>query len=188
MPEVKKPVRSLAEVLMEIDSQSKKLFFSNWGVDALDDEDATSAKNKTSVITQLVVEGRRLLFTGDAGITALSHALDNMVWSSQLAQWALIQIPHHGSRRNVGPTILNRLVGTPLPPGMTRNVFAVVSTASKGDPKHPYKAVMNALTHRGVNAMATRGKTTRYAYNAPCRWGWNAVVSDQYYWVYEDEK
>ena len=188
MPQVKEQDGSLSDVLVQTMTTLNPLFFSYWGVDALNDDVTTSAKNYTSVITQLIVEGRRLLFTGDAGIAALSRAADYMAWSSQVEELALIQIPHHGSRHNVGPTILNRLVGTPLPPGITRNVSAVASTASNGDPKHPHKAVMNAFTHRGVNAMATRGKTTRYAYNAPYRWGWNAVTSDQYYWFYEDEK
>ena len=53
-------------------------FTSTWGVDALDDEDTTSAKNNSSAITLLNVDGRYLLFNGDAGITALTHAADEL--------------------------------------------------------------------------------------------------------------
>ena len=184
---MKESTKNLISVLAGNMVKSKTQLHSTWGVDALDDEDTTSAKNNTSVITQLVVDGSRLLFTGDAGITALSHAVDNMVCFPQTAELRLMQIPHHGSRRNLGPTILNRLVGLPLPYGFTRNLSAVASTAWYGGPKHPHKAVMNALTHRGANVLATKGETTRYANNAPNRIGWNAVTPEQYYWTYDND-
>lgn len=162
-----------------------KRFISTWGKDDLNDEDTTSAKNNSSVIIQLIVEERRLLFTGDAGITALSQAADRM---SQETDLRLIQIPHHGSRRNVGPTVLNRLIGEPLSQGESRNIIAIASTAKKGEPKHPRKAVMNAFTHRGVRAMATRGATISFPYNAPVREGWWSVNPEPYHWEYEDEE
>ena len=124
-----------------------------WGQDDLDDEDATSPMNNSSVIMQLVVENRRLLFTGDAGVTALSQAADQISISPQEAELSFVQIPHHGSRRNVGPTILNRLVGEPLPEGQKRNITAIASTAKNGEPNHPRKAVMNAFTHRGCDSI-----------------------------------
>ena len=91
-----------------------KRFASSWGKDNLDDNDTTSAENNSSVISLLQVDGRWLLFTGDAGITALSHAADNLASRADEAELRFLQIPHHGSRRNVGPTILNRLIGPPL--------------------------------------------------------------------------
>ena len=137
---------------------------------------------------QLVVEDRRLLFTGDAGVTALSHAADRLDISPQEAELKFIQIPHHGSRRNVGPTILNRLVGEPLPEGQKRNISATASTAKNGEPKHPRKAVMNAFTHRGITTSATRGSTLCHSYNAPAREGWNSVQPEPYHWEYDDEE
>ena len=187
MPQMKESAKNLISVLAGNMVKPKTQLYSTWGVDALDDEDTTSAKNNTSVITQLIVEGYRLLFTGDAGITALSHAVDNMVGFPQTAKLRLMQIPHHGSRRNLGPTILNRLVGLPLPYGFTRNLSAVASTARYGDSKHPHKAVIYALTHRGANVLATKGKTTGYANNAPYRFGWNTVTPEQYYWIYDND-
>ncbi|GAK17678.1 hypothetical protein JCM19053_1314 [Vibrio sp. JCM 19053] len=86
-----------------------------------------------------------------------------------------MQIPHHGSKRNIGTTVLNRLVGEPISQGVSRNITAIASTAKNGEPKHPRKAVMNAFTHRGVNALATRGSGIRHHYNAPGRDGWNSM-------------
>ena len=162
-----------------------KRFISTWGKDDLNDEDTTSAKSNSSVIIQLIVGDHRLLFTGDAGITALSQAADRI---SQETDLRFIQIPHHGSRRNVGPTVLNRLIGKPLPEGQLRNIKAIASTAKKGEPKHPRKAVMNAFTHRGVYAVATRGTTIRYPHDAPVREGWGTVTPEPYHWEYEDEE
>ena len=47
---------------------------------------------------------------------------------------------------------------------------------------------MNALTHRGVSALATRGKTIRHSYDAPRRDGWSPVEFDKYYATYDDEE
>lgn len=119
MPTKKVTIKGLFE---SVETVAKALRRFVWGVDALDDEDTTSVKNNSSVIIQLVVENRRLLFTGDAGVTALSRAADQIVSSSQGADLRFIQIPHHGSRRNVGPTVLNRLIGEPVSQGQARNI------------------------------------------------------------------
>ena len=163
-------------------------FISTWGSDDLNDADTTSAENNSSAITQLIVDGRRLLFAGDAGITALSHAADQLALRADGAELRFVQIPHHGSRRNVGPTILNRLVGRPLPQGQSRSVTAMASTSKRGEPKHPRKAVMNAFTHRGVYAMATKGRTICHSHDAPERADWTTVSSEPYHWEYEDEE
>ena len=186
MPAAISTIKSLLAELGWTVQRAIKSFISTWGKDDLDDKDTTSAKNNSGVIIQLIVEDHRLLFTGDAGITALSQAADRM---SQETDLRFIQIPHHGSRRNVGPTVLNRLIGEPLPEGQSRNITAIASTAKKGEPKHPRKAVMNAFTHRGVSAVATRGTTLRYQHDAPVRGGWEAAVSPEpYHWEYEDEE
>jgi hypothetical protein len=53
------------------------------------------------------------LLTGDAGINGLTWAAD---WADSLGlplqNFSFVQIPHHGSRRNVGPAILTRLLGS----------------------------------------------------------------------------
>ena len=65
-----------------------------------------------SAIVQLTVEGRSALLTGDAGIPALTEVAKQLdAEGFDYSQLGFIQVPHHGSKRNVGPSILNRLVG-----------------------------------------------------------------------------
>ena len=188
MPVAAETIKGLLAQITGTVTKAIKKIISTWGKDELDDEDTTSVKNNSSVISQLVIDGHRLIFTSDAGITALSYAADQIHLLSHGSELKFIQVPHHGSRRNVGPTILNRLVGSPLPEGQSRNITAIASTAKKGEPKHPRKAVMNAFTHRGVVVVATRGDTIRYSHNAPYREGWNAMRPEPYHWEYEDEE
>lgn len=166
---------------------AKQMYKVMWGQDQIVDDGVTSSKNSSSVITQFIVDGRRLLFTGDAGIDALHRAaneLDNCVDPAELK---LIQIPHHGSRRNVGPAVLDRIIGKPVAEGQSRGITAIVSTAKQGEPKHPRVAVLNAFIHRGVRVLATRGKGIRHGHNAPDRAGWGPVTPETYNYVYEDE-
>lgn len=163
-------------------------FFATWGDDQIDDEGVTSAKNNSSVITQLVLDGRRLLFTGDAGIQALEQAADQVDLCVTGAELKFMQIPHHGSRRNIGKTVLNRLVGHPVEQGEYRGITAIASTAKAGEPKHPRKAVMNAFTHRGVSAIATRGSGIRHHHDAPTRENWESLSPEPYHFEYEDEE
>lgn len=162
-------------------------FFAIWGEDQINDDGVTSAKNNSSVITQLVADGRRSLFTGDAGIQALEHSADQIEQCTSGADLRFMQIPHHGSKRNIGTTVLNRLIGEPIGEGTSRNITAIASTAKNGEPKHPRKAVLNAFTHRGVNALATRGVGIRHSHNAPDRDGWNRLNPEPYHFDYEDE-
>lgn len=165
-----------------------KRFFATWGVDKIDDDGVTSAKNNSSVITQLIVDNRRSIFTGDAGIQALEYAASEVECCMTGAELRFMQIPHHGSRRNIGPSVLNRLIGFPVAEGETRSISAIASTAKAGEPKHPRKAVLNAFTHRGVRAIATRGRGVCHHYDAPGREGWNSIDPEPYHYEYEDEE
>jgi len=84
-------------------------------METLDDEDEISPRNDSSAIVLLEVDGRRLLFTGDAGITALGRAADYYEYvhlgSFNGYPLSFFQAPHHGSKHNLGPTILNRILG-----------------------------------------------------------------------------
>ena len=188
MPEAKATLSSIFAEIVGPVVRAMKRFTSTWGIDQLDDEDTTSAKNNSSAITLLTVDGRYLLFTGDAGITALTYAADELDAVRNGAQLRFMQIPHHGSRRNVGPAILDRLIGKPVEQGEKRSISAIASTAKKGEPKHPRKAVMNAFIHRGARALATRGETIWHSNDAPSRQGWETAPPDEYYWDYDDEE
>ncbi|MCG7870978.1 MAG: MBL fold metallo-hydrolase [Candidatus Thiodiazotropha lotti] len=164
-----------------------KRFFAQWGKDEIDDEGATSAKNNSSVITQVIIDGHRMVFTGDAGIDSLHYAADELDGCPDPAELSFVQIPHHGSRRNVGPSVLNRIIGDPVAEGESRSITAIASTACKGEPKHPRKTVLNAFTHRGVKALATRGKGICHFHESPPREGWSSLQPEPYHWQFEEE-
>jgi len=130
----------------------------DWYGERLKDGGITSASNETSTVlyADLMDSGRRYLLTADAGVNALSWAA-NYAESVGfvLREFSFVQVPHHGSRRNVGPTILNRLVG-PIQPDNSLRFTAYVS-APKDDSKHPRKIVLNAFTRRGGDVKVTAG-------------------------------
>ncbi|WP_219909296.1 hypothetical protein [Photobacterium iliopiscarium] len=177
----------LLEGLYKAAKKVLKKIFANWGKDNIDDEDTTSAKNNSSVITQIIVDGKRLLFTGDAGITALNNAADQIDWCTSGAELEFMQIPHHGSKRNVGPSVLNRIIGEPVTEGTERGITTIASSAKEGEPKHPHKAVLNAFTHRGAKTLVTRGGNICHHSGAPKREGWNSLTAEPYHHEYEEE-
>lgn len=142
--------------------------------ETLTDEGETSAENNTSVILHLNLDGGGILLTGDAGLPALEPAVELFkALGLDIAPLNLLHVPHHGSRRNVGPTILNRLIG---PIGGFTDTSAVISCARNGAPKHPSARVMNALTRRGVDVYTTAGSGFCYPYHPPGRPGWGLAT------------
>ncbi len=140
----------------------------------------TRAENNSSAILLLQVDGRNLLFTGDAGVPALEHAADFAeAQGVDLKSCVLQQVPHHGSKRNVGPSILNRIVGPIGSASGSKSV--VVSVPKKGDPKHPAKKVTNAYQRRGANVTVTKGEVICSPYNAPTRLGWGPATPVPFY-------
>lgn len=186
MPEKKERAGLQESFLSKVAKAIRKVLV-NWGQDhQISDDGVTSAKNNSSVITQLVVDGRKLIFTADAGIQALDHAANHLDACQLGAELKLVQIPHHGSRRNVGPGVLNRIVGQPVEEGQKRGISAIVSAASNSE-KHPRKAVLNAFTHRGATVSATRGGHIRHSWQAPSREGWKPLEPEPYHYELEEE-
>lgn len=155
-----------------------------FGIETLKDPKpfATSAENNSSAIILLNLDNQLALLTGDAGVEALGEAAN---WAEQsgfhLPSLKFIQIPHHGSRRNVGPTILDRVLG---PKGQQPHdaKVAYVSAAPDGAPKHPSKKVTNAFQRRGAmqKVFATTGTAIYHYRNAPSR-GWQKATSLPFY-------
>ncbi len=145
-------------------------------VETLTDDGETSHRNNSSVITLLTLDGQRMLFTGDAGIPAMTAAAD--YYESTRRSFAafplsFIQAPHHGSKRNLGPTILNRILGTPQSPHASSTI-AFISSA-KTAPKHPSPKVVNALKRRGCFVGATEGKAICHTSGGLVRLGWGTL-------------
>jgi len=142
-------------------------------VETLTNLGETTERNNSSVITLLNIDGQRLLFTGDAGIPALTNAADYMdVLPSASVPFKLFQAPHHGSRRNLGPRILNRLLG---PKTSAKRGEGIIS-ASDQAPKHPSPKVANALLRRGYPAYTTEVAGVCFPSGVARRPGWSTAT------------
>lgn len=156
----------------------------HWHLETLEDpdENETSAENNSSIILLLQIDGQQLLFTGDAGAEALIEAVKKAAsLDIDLKGAHFIQIPHHGSKHNVGPTILDVLLGPKLEEGSVLDKIAFVSAPQEGDPKHPSRKVVNAFQRRGVKVIATQGSGKRHHKDAPPREGWVAAKPLPFY-------
>ncbi|MDL9944561.1 hypothetical protein QSJ19_02970 [Gordonia sp. ABSL11-1] len=135
----------------------------------------TTHRNNSSTIITITDTKTRILLTGDAGVPALEHAAleyERHYGGFDISRVALLQVPHHGSRRNLSPSILDRIVG---PRGIESEVKAIVSSA-KASPKHPSPKVVNALLRRGAYVVATEGRTVCYQ-SGLSRPGWSSIES-----------
>jgi beta-lactamase superfamily II metal-dependent hydrolase len=149
-------------------------------VETLGDDGKTHPRNNSSVVTLLTVDGYRHMLTGDAGIPALEQAADfyeiNRGSFSQVPL-CTFQMPHHGSKRNVGKTILNRIIGEH---GQPHNAnMRVHISAVKASKKHPSSKVTNAAMRRGVQPggiAVTNGTSFRHAHDAPERENYSPIA------------
>jgi beta-lactamase superfamily II metal-dependent hydrolase len=148
----------LAQVWEKVVAKVQKWVAETWNNERLRDGGITSASNESSVVLYGDFgPGRRVLLTGDAGIWALTLAAYRAEQLGlPLKDFMFVQIPHHGSRRNIGPTMLNRILGPVQPEGSARRFQAFVS-APQDDDTHPRKMVLNAFTRRGGRVIATQG-------------------------------
>lgn len=128
-----------------------------------DDGPGCGPRNDSCVITLMELDGTRALFTGDAGVPAIDKALD---YAESVGRNAcapdLVQMPHHGSRRNASSALLDRLLG---PLGGLDGGNSFVSVAGSIDPKHPAGRVVNAYRRRGYPTFWTAGESIRW--NSP---------------------
>jgi beta-lactamase superfamily II metal-dependent hydrolase len=117
----------------------------------------TTPENNSSVILGTIFGDDKYLFTSDSGVPALKHAiaafdLKNLCW---------MQIPHHGSRRNISAELIDHFT----PAG------AWLSAAS--DTKHRQLAVVNAFKKVGAQVFnthhPTEGNLWRHDGNVPPR-------------------
>ena len=112
----------------------------------LDERNDSSAENLTSVLTKFVdSQGRKYLFTGDAGIDSFESAKSH---NFDIENLHICQLPHHGSRRNMNTNWVCNF--NPSQYWVSAN----------GSAKHPRKALISCIkknlpncntysTHRG---------------------------------------
>jgi beta-lactamase superfamily II metal-dependent hydrolase len=175
--------RTLAQRMADAARAAVQIWTSEtWEHERLRDGGITSASNETSVVLYGATANGPLLLTADAGNSALHWAADELEQRGlPVRQFDFVQIPHHGSRRNVGPTALDRLLGPRLPRYSVLSGRAVVS-APADDAAHPRRIVMNAFQRRGFNVYGTQGKDIIY----PARPGLMPVPPKQFYTSVEE--
>ena len=162
----------------------EKLFsiFEDFKIETLKNDDETSRENESSVILYANFDNRGILLTGDAGNEALQKAYNfsNKELKIDISNnLKFIQIPHHGSRRNVSPNILNKIIGE-IGKVDKDSIIAFVS-AGKDDTNHPRRVVTNAFIRRGCKVIETKGRTTCHSLNMSKRKGWTTATPTQFY-------
>jgi beta-lactamase superfamily II metal-dependent hydrolase len=139
------------------------------------DAGGDNARNNSSAILSLMIDGRHNLFMGDAGVPAINEALDFLGARGRAMRQrpTLIVLPHHGSRHNLDLATINRMLG-----GRMDNQSygtAVASVSAESD--NPSPRVANAVGRRGYAVAPTAGESFRHHYEAPPRPGWDKPVS-----------
>ena len=160
----------MAEALRKV----KNFIRETWFTETLSDKPTpTSASNESSVVQAARIDGKVIVLTGDVGPAGLEEAAD---YAEQFGIFSpdLVQVPHHGSRRNVTPKMLNRWLGNPVTEGVTRG-YAYCS-AAKDDEEHPRGKVVNAFMRRGYPVHVTNGNIKTYQHNMPGRYGWTSSM------------
>jgi beta-lactamase superfamily II metal-dependent hydrolase len=120
----------------------------------------TSAKNDSSVILFFECDGFKVLFSGDAGVQALTNAI-NYANSEKIdiSSPNYFQIPHHGSLKNLSYDIFDEI----------RPNACFVSAPSDSN-KHPSRLLTNfVVSNLGINMYHVSTGYLLIPNNAPSR-------------------
>ncbi|WP_186418026.1 MBL fold metallo-hydrolase [Bosea sp. CS1GBMeth4] len=137
-------------------AQIRRIISEDYYTETLREGGTTAAENESSVILGGSLDGETILLTADAGLRALTAAIE---YAGQIglplgSSLGIFQVPHHGSRNNLSPSILDRIVG-PMATFGSRKSTACVVSAGPLDTTHPRQVVVNALVRRGLEPMST---------------------------------
>ena len=160
-----------------------KNLLETWDIETLRENEVVSAENEMSTI----IMGRQgFLLVGDAGIRALTWAMDyaDLVGYSIRDIVNFYQIPHHGGRHNVSPSILNRLIGNKVARGNGIGKTAFASVAEDSD--HPLQMVVNAYIRRGASVYKTQGNILWHNNGMPARCGFGPALQEEFNNYVED--
>lgn len=161
-------------------SQYVKKLLEAWDIETLREDVTTSAENEMSVIIYGNMTEEGILLVGDGGLRALNcandYASDNGI--SLIDDVKFMQIPHHGGRHNVSPSLLDNIVGKKVKQGETIGKEAFVCAAENSD--HPLQMVVNAYVRRGVKVYTVKGNIIHHHKNMPERKGWVSATSAKF--------
>lgn len=127
------------KAIKEIGSSMKMLESARERIDADNDQ---SPANNSSVIFTLEHRSKVYLFTADAGPSALNSAYST--YADLMNSVYLLQIPHHGSKRNLTSKLIDLL----------KPEVGIIS-ASGSTPHHPSKDVVAVFSENGTRLYGT---------------------------------
>lgn len=148
----------------------------NWieeslGMETLDENGETSCENSSSAVSLLTLEQDKYLFTGDAGIQSLKNVITYTEEEGiDISNIKFMQAPHHGSKRNISPSILDSI----------KCEIAYVSASSESE-KHPSKKVLNAYKRRDTRVYSTEGQNICHVNNTKMRSGYRGLEPHPFY-------
>jgi beta-lactamase superfamily II metal-dependent hydrolase len=129
------------------------------------DNPEDTPENQSSTILWTKYGNDTYIFTADAGAQALTKAKE----AYKLSNCYWMQIPHHGSRRNITKSLIEYFSPD------------VAFVSAPGDNKHPRKSVVNAFKEVGANVFSTHYPTPlslhQYAGTFPVRSGYGSATS-----------
>ena len=156
-----------------------------WTGELLRENVSTTAENETSIVLLGDMGEELFLLTGDAGIRSLNQAIDVAPeYGYKLTDVKVYQIPHHGGRHNVSPSVLDSLVGSKIGDSESPTKTAIVSVSKGSD--HPKKMVTNAFIRRGAKVFEARTNILRHSLNMPEREGWVTAKKIEFSETVED--
>lgn len=129
------------------------------------DNPPEKAENNSSVILATMYDNEVFVFTSDAGAQALTLA--TQAYDLSNCRW--MQIPHHGSRRNITASLVEYF----LP--------SVAFVSAEGNNKHPRRAVVNAFKKVGARVYSTHYPDSAHLWyhsgNVPLRLDYTSAIS-----------
>jgi len=160
-PDRKSAADSVGGYIAEAFRKVRDKLFESWDIETLSNNpDPTSASNETSVVQLGELDGQRILLTADVGPEGLNEAADYAALLGKLKIPHYVQVPHHGSRRNVTPNVLDRWLGKKMDQG--GKCGSAICSVGEGKDEYPRGQVSNAFLRRGYPVYVTRGGAITY--------------------------
>lgn len=150
-------------LLKSILDAAKKWLEESWDVETLSEnpQPPTSASNESCIVQYATLEeGKHILLTADAGPLGLNEAADYAATLGFLYP-TFVQMPHHGSRHNVTPKVLDRWLGPRKAKGAETGTAFCSIGANKAE--YPRGQVKNAFIRRGFKVYANRTITISHS-------------------------
>jgi hypothetical protein len=134
-----------------------------------DDAGGTNPRNNSSAILSLLIDNQHFLLPSDAGVPAISQALDFLDSSGRTSYGLnMVALPHHGSRHNLDRATIERILGSSTP---HRRGVAIASVSK--DSSNPSPRVANACGRRGYPVFTTAGSGLHHSHGVVARAGWS---------------